>query len=114
MAKIVERCGSRRYWDEWAGDVAKIARAHIERITAMVTIDQQDPDNADIQAAAEIFEEFVEELQDDLNPGVTKEDAIEMLAQHMVTGPVYDALFGEEELSPPGTLSAGRCRQCSM
>ena len=96
MAKIVEKCGSRKYWDEWAGDVAKIARAHIERITAMVTVDTQNASNSDVQVAAEVFEEFVEELRDDLNPGVTKEDAIEMLAQHMVTGPVFDALFGEE------------------
>ena len=105
MAKIVEKCGSRKYWDEWAGDVAKIARAHIERITAMVTVDEQNADNPDIQAAAEVFEEFVEELRDDLNPGVTKEDAIEMLAQHMVTGPVFDVLFGEEAFTARNPVS---------
>ncbi len=94
MAKVVEKCGSRRYWEEWAGDVAKIGRAHVERITALVTVDEQSPENKDVEAAAEIFDGFVSELRDDLNPGVTKEDAIEMLAQHLVTGPVFDALFG--------------------
>ena len=105
MAKIVEKCGSRKYWDEWADDVSKIARAHIERITAMVTIDERNADNADIKAAAEIFEDFVKELRDDLNPGVTTEDAIEMLAQHMVTGPVFNALFGEEAFTARNPVS---------
>lgn len=62
----------------------------------MVTIDDSNADNEDIRVAAEIFDEFVAELQDDLNPGITRDDAIEMLAQHMVTGPVFDALFGKE------------------
>ena len=104
-AKIVEKCGSRRYWDEWAGDVARIARAHIGRITAMVTADGQNAGNGNIQAAAEIFDDFVTELRDDLNPGVTREDAIEMLAQHMVTGPVFDALFGEEAFTARNPVS---------
>ena len=105
MAKIVEKCGSRRYWDEWAGDVARIARAHIERITAMVTVDEQNAGDENIEAAAEIFDEFVAELRDDLNPGITREDAIEMLAQHMVTGPVFDALFGEGKFTGRNPVS---------
>ena len=105
MAKIVEKCGSRKYWDEWAGDVAAIARAHIERITAMVTVDERIAKNENITAAAELFEKFVTELRDDLNPGVTKEDAIEMLAQHLVTGPVFDALFGEAAFTSRNPVS---------
>ena len=105
MAKIVEKCGSRKYWDEWAGDVGRIARAHVQRITAMVTVNETSSGNPDIEAAAEIFDEFVTELRDDLNPGVTREDAIEMLAQHMVTGPVFDALFGEEKFTARNPVS---------
>ncbi len=104
-AKIVEKCGSRKYWDEWAGDVAKIARAHIARITAMVTVDEMNRDNPDIQAAAEMFDGFVQELQDDLNSGITRENAIEMLAQHMVTGPVFDALFEAEAFTRRNPVS---------
>jgi predicted helicase len=40
------------------------------------------------------FEEFVAELRATINPGVTEADAIDMLAQHIITKPVFDALFG--------------------
>ena len=35
-AKIVAKVGSRRYWEEWASDVAGIAQRHITRITALL------------------------------------------------------------------------------
>ncbi len=97
-AKIVEKCGDRKYWDEWAGDVADIARRHIERITAIVKSGD---------AEREIFQDFVTELRDDLNEGITDDDAIEMLAQHSVTGPVFDALFGETEFVSRNPVSQG-------
>ena len=97
-AKIVEKCGNRRYWDEWAGDVADIARRHIVRIEAMVTADE---------AARDVFEEFLAELRDDLNEGITKQDAIEMLAQHMVTRPVFEALHGDARFVDQNPVSKG-------
>ncbi len=97
-AKIVEKCGSRRYWDEWAGDVADIARRHIVRIEAMVTADE---------AAREVFGEFLEELRDDLNEGITERDAVEMLAQHMVTRPVFEALHGDAKFVDQNPVSKG-------
>ena len=97
-AKIVEKCGDRKYWDEWASDVADIAGSHIARIRAIV-------ESGD--AEREIFREFVTELRDDLNEGVTEEDAIEMLAQHMVTGPVFDALFEDATFVSRNSVSRG-------
>ncbi|MDE0159052.1 MAG: DEAD/DEAH box helicase family protein [Candidatus Dadabacteria bacterium] len=97
-AKIVEKCGDRKYWDEWASDVADIAGSHIARIRAIV-------ESGD--AEREIFREFVTELRDDLNEGVTEDDAIEMLAQHMVTGPVFDALFGDAAFVSRNSVSRG-------
>lgn len=97
-AKMVEKCGNRRYWDEWAGDVADIARRHIVRIEAMVTANE---------AAREVFEIFLTELRDDLNEGVTDQDAIEMLAQHMVTRPVFEALHGDARFVDHNPVSKG-------
>lgn len=84
MAKIVEKCGTREYWDTWAKDIAKIAQTHITRITTIVAKDG--PERASFLA-------FLEELQDDLNPEISEAEAIEMLAQHLITKPVFDALF---------------------
>ena len=97
-AEVAEKCGTRRYWSSWAGDVAEIARVHRERITAMV--DRND-------AAREVFGMFLDELRDDLNEGITKEDAIEMLAQHMVTRPVFEALLGGSRFAKENAISKG-------
>lgn len=86
IAKVVQKCGNRLYWDDWASDIAKIAQTHISRITAII----ETPSNtAEIKA----FNGFLKELQDDLNDSITREEAIEMLAQHIITKPVFDALF---------------------
>ena len=85
MAKIVKKCGTRDYWEEWAINIAEIAQRHISRITGLL----QDPDTPSRKA----FNDFLEELQDDLNDSITETDAIEMLAQHIITRPVFQTLF---------------------
>ena len=97
-AKIAKKCGTRKYWKNWAGDVAEIAQVHRDRITTMV--DRND-------AAREVFGMFLDELRDDLNEGITKEDAIEMLAQHMVTRPVFEALLGGSRFAKENAMSKG-------
>ncbi len=85
MAKIVEKCGTRDYWEDWAKKVAKVAESHVTRISGLVT----QPNSA----ARAFFQEFLRRLRGDLNESITERDAIEMLAQHQITRPVFDALF---------------------
>lgn len=85
MAKIVKKCGRRDYWEDWASDIAKIAQTHISRITGLVE-KQGSPERA-------AFEAFLAEIRDDLNDSIGEGEAIEMLAQHLITRPVFDALF---------------------
>lgn len=87
-AKVVKKCGNRNHWTEWANDIAKIANTHITRITTIVT----DESNT---REAKAFNAFAAELRDDLNDSITDEEVIEMLAQHLITKPVFDALFEE-------------------
>jgi predicted helicase len=87
-SKMVERCGTRIYWDTWADDVARIAERHIERITRVIHEDAE---------AGEEFARFLKGLRDSLNPGISEADAVEMVAQHMITMPVFEALFGGSE-----------------
>lgn len=85
--RIVKKVGTRRYWEDWATDVARIAENHITRITALL-----DSDHSKVNAA---FDAFLSGLRANLNEGITRADAVEMLAQHLITRPVFDALFGD-------------------
>ena len=97
-AKIVKKCGNRLYWEEWATDVAKIAQTHITRISTIVT----DTNNA---REAREFNRFVKELRASLNESITNEEVIEMLAQHLITRPVFDALFEGYEFAKSNPVS---------
>ena len=93
-AKIVLRCGERRYWEQWAESVADIARTHRERIRAL--IETPGP-------AKKRFGIFVRALRRNLNDSISEDDAAGMLSQHLITKPVFDALFGSSrfaELNP--------------
>jgi predicted helicase len=85
-AKLVQKVGNRHHWEEWANDIAKIARTHIDRIQAIL---ENESNTREIEA----FNRFVAELKDDLNDSITEPEVVEMLAQHMVTKPVFEALF---------------------
>lgn len=88
FARIVLRVGDRRYWESWARDVAQIAEQQITRIKALLEADGKVGGKA--RAA---FDKFLAGLRGNLNPAVMEIDAIEMLAQHLITQPVFDALF---------------------
>ncbi len=85
-AKIVQKCGNRQHWADWAVDIARIAQTHIDRIQGILE------NRANVTEIA-AFNTFAEELRDDLNNAITNEEVIEMLAQHLITKPVFDALF---------------------
>lgn len=84
-ARIVQKVGERKYWESWAKDVADIAQAHIIRIKGLLA------DPASPQAKE--FDAFLKGLRESLNDAITAADAIDMLAQHLVTRPIFEALF---------------------
>lgn len=97
-ARIVKKCGNRNHWDDWAKDIAKIAQTHIARITTIVS----NPENEKEVAA---FKSFADELRDDLNDSITDAEVIEMLAQHLITKPVFDALFKDYSFASNNPVS---------
>jgi predicted helicase len=97
-AKIVEKCGNRHHWEDWANDIAKIARTHIDRIHAIL----EDPGNTHERAA---FDGFAAELRNDLNDSVSDSEIVEMLAQHLITKPVFDALFEDYSFAKHNPMS---------
>lgn len=67
FARMVQKVGDRRYWEQWAKNVAEIAERQIERITNMVKKGEH----------KEAFEKFLCGLQKNINPSITQQEAIE-------------------------------------
>lgn len=97
-AKLVQKVGNRHHWEDWAKDIAKIARTHIDRITGIL-------ENKGNTRERDAFKRFSEELRDDLNDSITDDDIVEMLAQHLVTRPVFDALFAGHNFAIENSIS---------
>ena len=86
FAKIVEKCGDRKYWETWAKDVADIFTRLVQRIDNLLTATGN-------EALREWFDAFHEELKASINDAVSRDNAVEMMAQHILTRPVFEALF---------------------
>jgi predicted helicase len=97
-AKIVQKCGNRNHWEDWANDIAKIARTHIGRITDIVETQANEEERA-------AFDAFAKDLRDDLNDSITNAEIIEMLAQHLISKPVFDALFTDRSFAEHNPMS---------
>ena len=84
FARMVQKVGDRRYWEQWAKSVAEIAERQVERISQLIIKDK---------THEKAFAKFLAGLQKNINPSITQQDAIEMLSQHIITKPVFEALF---------------------
>ena len=84
FARMVHKVGDRRYWEQWAKNVAEIAERQVERINRLISEDKNHQKE---------FANFLGGLQKNINPGITQQQAVEMLSQHIITKPVFEALF---------------------
>jgi predicted helicase len=82
-AAIPKKLGDREYWSEWAKDVARIAERLEARIRDLLTK----------REAERAFNAYLKGLRKNINPSISEEEAIDMLVQHVITRPVFDALF---------------------
>ena len=85
LAKIVDKYADPGYWENWAKTIREIAQRHEARIRALLN----NPDSG----VRPVFQQYLAGLKRNLNDGVTEDDAIGMLSQHLITKPVFDALF---------------------
>lgn len=89
-ARMVKKVGNRREWGDWAEDVADICSEQVKHINDAIAKDA----GGEAQKALERYEK---ELRATLNDGISRDEVIEMLAQHVVIKPVLDALFDTQE-----------------
>ena len=85
-ARLVEKVGDKMYWENWGKSIGDIAQKFMDRIELLIN---ENPN------AHKYFEEFLAGLHKNINDSISEDEAVGMLAQHMITRPVFDALFKE-------------------
>ena len=95
-AKMVKKVGTRRYWSLWAEEVAKIAARHSKRLKTVISTPGAKRDE---------FVKFLAALRENLNPAVTEDEAADMLVQHALTKPVFDAVFDGYDFAASNVVS---------
>ncbi|MEJ6467290.1 DEAD/DEAH box helicase [Fusobacterium ulcerans] len=83
-AKMVEKVGDRKYFERWAKDVARIAENQIDKIKDLISRNKE---------YKKAFNKFIEGLQKNISPDINENQGIEMLSQHIITKPIFEALF---------------------
>ncbi len=86
-AKVVDKYADPAFWEKWATTIREIASAHENRIRALL--------RGEDTKVRETFNGYLQGIRDNLNDGIAENDAIGMLSQHLVTKPVFDAVFGD-------------------
>ena len=92
QSKIVEKCGDKIYWENWAKDVAEIFQRLVDRLENLL---------GDIEKATlrKKFDDFHTELKETINTSITRDNAIDMMVQHILTSPVFNALFEDYDFA---------------
>ena len=97
LARIVDRYADPGYWEQWAKSVRDIAQRHEARIRALL--------NRPGSGVRPVFDGFLTGLRHNLNDGISEDDAIGMLSQHLITKPVFDALFEDYAFAQSNPVS---------
>ena len=95
-SKIVEMCGSRQYWPTWGQRAAGICLDIEQKL-------QRALDRPELTVA---LDDFVETMRTAVGPQVTRESAAEMIAQHLVTIPVFEHMFTDSTFVQQNPVSA--------
>lgn len=101
LARIVKKVGEREYWENWADDVVHIHTNQVTRITSLLTRARAEDDEL-----ADAFHSFHEGLCANINESISEADAIDMLSQHLITQPVFEALFPTGSFARNNPVSA--------
>ena len=96
-SQLVKACGDRQYWDRWGREVARITDTITEHVRTAVEA------NADL---AQRFDRFAEQIEATVGGSLPSGDLSALVAQHVVTMPVFDALFAGSGFADRNPISA--------
>jgi predicted helicase len=105
FARMVQKVGDKRYWEQWAKNVAEIADRQTDRINLLIK---------ESGKHKKAFESFLAGLQKNINPSITQQEAVEMLSQHTITKPVFEALFQDYSFVKHNPISVSMQKMLSL
>ncbi|RWA00096.1 DEAD/DEAH box helicase [Helicobacter pylori] len=82
------KLGDRNYWENFAKKTGNIARTLNERLK---DIFGKNP---------EIFDNFLTSLRGNIHQNIKEEEALDMIISHIITKPIFDAIFGDNIKNP--------------
>ncbi|WQZ76583.1 DEAD/DEAH box helicase [Helicobacter pylori] len=82
------KLGDRNYWENFAKKTGNIARTLNERLKELFS---KNP---------EIFDNFLTSLRGNIHQNIKEEEALDMITSHVITKPIFDAIFGDNIKNP--------------
>ncbi len=82
------KLGDRNYWENFTKKTGNIARTLNKRLK---DIFEKNP---------EFFHDFLDSLRDNIHQNIKEDEALDMITSHIITKPIFDALFGDNIQNP--------------
>ncbi|MGL2749625.1 type ISP restriction/modification enzyme [Helicobacter pylori] len=82
------KLGDRNYWENFTKKTGNIARTLNNRLKMIF---EKNP---------EFFHGFLDSLRDNIHQGIKEEEALDMIVSHIITKPIFDAIFGDNIKNP--------------
>ncbi|GAA8350280.1 DEAD/DEAH box helicase family protein [Helicobacter pylori] len=82
------KLGDRNYWENFAKKTGNIARILNNRLKELFG---KNP---------EIFDNFLTSLRGNIHQNIKEEEALDMIISHIITKPIFDAIFGDNIQNP--------------
>ncbi len=82
------KLGDRNYWENFTKKTGNIARTLNERLKMIF---EKNP---------EIFHGFLDSLRENIHQNIKEDEALDMITSHIITKPIFDAIFGDNIQNP--------------
>ncbi len=82
------KLGDRNYWENFTKKTGNIARTLNNRLKMIF---EKNP---------EIFHGFLNSLRDNIHQNIKEDEALDMITSHIITKPIFDAIFGDNIQNP--------------
>ncbi len=82
------KLGDRNYWENFTKKTGNIARTLNNRLKMIF---DKNP---------EFFHDFLNSLRENIHQNIKEEEALDMITSHIITKPIFDALFGDNIQNP--------------